>query len=92
MNTGWIPVTGRLKEAVTDEGFFLLTVDEILRYMPDRYSRIATDEEGYIAYWWTASPGVGHGHYACIVDLAGTVYGNHVSSAIGVAPACIIHL
>lgn len=85
-------MTVEIMEDVTEEGFFLLTVEQILQYMPNEIDRIATDEEDLTTWYWTASPSVGIGggvRYivpACGVSYYDAIYGN------GVAPACWIHL
>lgn len=75
-------------QMVTDEGFFLLTVDQIMEYMPREIDRIATDEDGYTVWWWTSSPYVGYGNTVRYVLTDGIIYVNHAGSSVGVAPAC----
>ena len=85
-------MTVEIMEDVTEEGFFLLTVEQILQYMPNEIDRIATDEEDLTTWYWTASPNVGYGSYVRIIYPAGSVYHNYALSSLGVAPACWIHL
>ena len=75
-------------QMMTDEGFFLLTVDQIERYMPHRTDRIASDSDGDPAWYWTASPYVGYGSYARSVYTSGIVINNYAYYSSGVAPAC----
>lgn len=77
---------------VTEEGFFLLTVEQIRKYMPNEIDRIATDEEDQTTWYWTASPYVGSGSYVRYINPAGNVYSSNANKSTGVAPACWIHL
>lgn len=84
-------MTVEIMEDVTEEGFFLLTVEQIKKYMPNEIDRIATDEEDQTTWYWTASPYVGSGSYVRYVSPAGGISGSATRS-LGVAPACWIHL
>lgn len=77
---------------VTDEGFFLLTVEQIRELMPREIDRIATRKDGETWFWWTASPNVGGGSDVRYVYPSGYVYYGGASLASGTAPACWIHL
>lgn len=77
---------------VTEEGFFLLTVEQIRKYMPNEIDRIATDEEDQTIWYWTASPYVGGGGYVRYVGPAGYINVSNANNSGGVAPACWIHL
>ena len=79
-------------EDVTEEGFFLLTVEQILQYMPNEIDRIATDEENLTTWYWTASPYVGYGYSVRLVYPAGYINIRDAYISYGVAPACWIHL
>ena len=79
-------------ERVTNDGFFLLTVEQILQYMPKEIDRIATDEDDYTTWYWTASPYVGNGSYVRIILPAGHVYTSNAINSTGVSPACWINL
>ena len=81
-----------LLDIVTDDGFFLLTVDQIKKYMPKEIDRIATDEDGYTTWYWTASPDVGGAHYVRGINPAGYVNYYDAGNSYGVAPACWINL
>lgn len=75
-------------QMVTEDGFFLLTVDQILEYMPREVDRIATDEDDCTTWYWTASPHVGYGHYVRTVLTSGTIVSYYAYYSHGVAPAC----
>lgn len=77
---------------VTEEGFFLLTVDQIRKYMPKELDRIATDENDQTTWYWTASPYVGNGSYVRYVSTDGNINYYIAYYGFGVAPACWIHL
>lgn len=79
-------------EDVTEEGFFLLTVEQIRKYMPKELDRIATDEDDRTTWYWTASPYVGNGYSVRSIGLDGSIYGNGALNSTGVAPACWINL
>ena len=85
-------MTVEIMEDVTEEGFFLLTVEQILQYMPNEIDRIATDEEDLTTWYWTASPNVGIGHGVRHIYPAGYVHISNANGSSGVAPACWIHL
>lgn len=84
-------VPQELREAVTDEGFFLLSKEEVEKYMPREIDRIYADEDGDTRWWWTRSTLHDLAHYAWSVS-AGGVYGDIASVALRCAPACIIRL
>jgi hypothetical protein len=73
---------------VDDKGFFLLTLEQIRKYLPKEIDRIAEDTDGYTTWWWTSTPYVGHGYYVRYIITSGYVsyYGAYTS--FGVAPAC----
>lgn len=77
-------------EHVTEEGFFLLSKDDVLKYMPDEKDRIATDDENRTTWWWTSSAHRGSASYTWYVSAAGTVYSNRATYAVRLAPACVI--
>ena len=85
-------MTVEIMEDVTEEGFFLLTVEQILQYMPNEIDRIATDEDDQTTWYWTASPNVGIGNYVRYIYPAGNVSNSSAYYSYGVAPACWIHL
>lgn len=76
-------------QMVTDDGFFLLTVDQIMEYMPRQIDRIATDENDCTTWYWTASPYVGIGSNVRYVITSGDVNSHYfATNSFGVAPAC----
>lgn len=75
-------------QMVSDEGFFLLTEEQIRKYMPQELDRIATDEDGCTTWYWTASPGVGNGLSVRLIGPSGLVYSGYAYYSSGVAPAC----
>ena len=81
-----------IMEDVTEEGFFLLTVEQIRKYMPKELDRIATDEGDRTTWYWTASPNVGCGYGVLLVNPAGYIGSNSAYYSHGVAPACWINL
>ena len=77
---------------LVDGDFFLLTVEQILQYMPNEIDRIATDEENLTTWYWTASPSVGDGYYVRGIFPSGSVSDDLANYRYGVAPACWINL
>lgn len=75
-------------QMVGPEGFFLLTMDQIMQYMPTEMDRIAADADGCTTWWWTASPNVGHGGNVRVVVTDGIIYSDGAGYSYGVAPAC----
>lgn len=81
-----------IMEDVTEEGFFLLTVEQIRKYMPEELDRIATDEDDRTTWYWTASPHVGNGYDVRYIFLDGLINYSGANISYGVAPACWINL
>ena len=77
-----------LLELVSEEGFFLLTIEQIRKYLPNEIDRIAADPDGDTTWWWTASPHVGNGSNVRYIGTSGNVYVNYAYVSNGVAPAC----
>lgn len=75
-------------QMVSAEGFFLLTMEQIEKYMPTEMDRIAADADGCTTWWWTASPNVGIGSYVRVVYTDGYISISLASGSYGVAPAC----
>lgn len=75
-------------QMVGPEGFFLLTMDQVMQYMPTEMDRIAADADGCTTWWWTASPSVGNGGNVRYVYSDGIINYNHAINSFGVAPAC----
>lgn len=85
-------VPEELREAVTDEGFFLLSKEEVEKYMPREIDRIYADEDGDTRWWWTRSAYRGNAYYTWSVSTGGSVATNYAHYAIRCAPACRIKL
>jgi len=81
-------VPEELLSLVDDKGFFLLTLEQIRKYLPKGIDRIAEDADGYTTWWWTSTPGVGGGYDVRGVITSGTVSYIYASYSFGVAPAC----
>lgn len=75
-------------QMVSAEGFFLLTMEQIEKYMPTEMDRIAADADGCATWWWTATPYVGFGNYVRLVNTGGSIYNSYAYISTGVAPAC----
>jgi len=85
-------VPEELREAVTDEGFFLLSKEEVEKYMPREIDRIYADEDGDTRWWWTRSAFRGYAISTWSVYAGGGVYYLNASTAGRCAPACRIKL
>lgn len=79
-------------EELKDCDFFLLTEEQIRKYMPREIDMIATNDEDRTTWYWTASPHVGSGSGVRIIYPSGDVYHSYAGSSHGVAPACILNL
>lgn len=87
-----LTVPQELREAVTDEGFFLLSKEEVEKYMPREIDRIYADEDGDTRFWWTRSAHRGTANYTWTVSAGGHVSYNYAGYALRCAPACRIKL
>ena len=85
-------IAEEMLQVITEEGFFLLTVEQIKKYMPCEIDRIATDDDGDTVWYWTASPYVGSGHHVRIILPSGYVGNISACLSRGVAPACWLNL
>lgn len=85
-------VPQELREAVTDEGFFLLSKEEVEKYMPREINRIYADEDGDTRWWWTRSAFRGNASHPWSVGAGGYVILTNAIYALRCAPACIIRL
>ena len=83
-------VPEELQSLVDDKGFFLLTLEQIRKYLPKEIDRIAEDADGYTTWWWTSTPSVGSGYSVRYITTSGSVGGNIAFSSYGVAPACVV--
>ena len=81
-------VPEELLSLVNDKGFFLLTLEQIRKYLPKEIDRIAEDPDGYTTWWWTSTPGVGYGHNVRYINTSGYVGNYDAYNSFGVAPAC----
>lgn len=85
-------VPQELREAVTDEGFFLLSKEEIKKYMPGEIDRIYADEDGFTRWWWTRSAAYDYAHYTWYVNASGDINCDNADDVARCIPACIIRL
>ena len=81
-------VPEELLSLVDDKGFFLLTLEQIRKYLPKEIDRIAEDPDGYTTWWWASTPYVGGGYYVRYIYSSGVVSHYFALSSFGVAPAC----
>ena len=87
-----LTVPEELREVVTEEGFFLLSLEEIKKYMPRPADRVFVNEDGETDWWWTRSAYRGSAYYTWYVTTGGGVSSGSASNAFRCAPACIIRL
>ena len=81
-------VPEELLSLVDDKGFFLLTLEQIRKYLPKEIDRIAEDADGYTTWWWTSTPNVGGGNSVRHICTSGNVSYISAYNSGGVAPAC----
>ena len=81
-------VPEELLSLVDDKGFFLLTLEQIRKYLPKEIDRIAEDADGYTTWWWTSTPYVGGGGSVRFIGTSGIVGIYLAYGSFGVAPAC----
>ena len=81
-------VPEELLSLVDDKGFFLLTLEQIRKYLPKEIDRIAEDADGYTTWWWTSTPSVGFGSNVRSINTSGYVSRSNAHNSNGVAPAC----
>ena len=87
-----LTVPEELREAVTEEGFFLLSLEEIKKYMPRPADRVFINEDGEPDWWWTRSAYRGGAGTAWTVNTGGYVNSAGATSALRCVPACRIKL
>ena len=89
-----LPVPEALKDLISDDGFFALSIEEVLELMPTEEDRIAVDSNGETVFWWTRSAYRSHGNIAWLVYPSGYVYYGDfaASSSLALAPACAIRV
>ena len=73
-----------------DGDFFLLSMEEIKKYLPTEAERVATDKNGDTVTWWTRSAYRGYAYVAWLVTAAGYASGNGACNASRARPACKI--
>ena len=66
-------VPEELREVVTEEGFFLLSLEEVKKYMPRPADRVFTNEDGEPDWWWTRSATRGFASCTWSVSTGGSV-------------------
>lgn len=88
-----LPIPEELRDLITGEGFFALSIEEIRELLPTENDRIAIDKEGNTVWWWTRSARRGGGCYVWNVTPSGSVgYGNAAYGSFTLAPACEISI
>ena len=91
------PVYGTDGGNDTIDKVFLLSIDEVTDYFPDKKSRIARYDNN-TAWWWLRTPGVDNniGYYTAVVysngDIIDTGYYIDRPSRIGVRPALWLNM
>lgn len=82
-----------MKELVSIDGFFPLSIEELREYLPQEADRIATDEDGDTVWYWLRSALRGTGYDVWTVYTSGYATYSYATSALRCAPACrlIIH-
>ena len=81
-------VPEELLSLVDDKGFFLLTLEQIRKYLPKEIDRICCDSKGETDWWWTSTPYVGYGNFVRLIYASGYDSINNANNSYGVAPAC----
>ena len=87
-----LTVPEELREVVTEEGFFLLSLEEVKKYMPRPADRVFVNKDGETDWWWTRSALRGYAYLAWGVTAGGYVTTYGANFALRCAPACIIRL
>ena len=82
-----------MKELVSIDGFFPLSIEELREYLPQEADRIATDEDGDTVWYWLRSAFRGNGYHVWYVGTSGYAHGSYAAYAYRCAPACrlLIH-
>lgn len=82
-----------MKELVSADGFFPLSIEELREYLPQEADRIATDEDGDTVWYWLRSAHRGSGNYVWHVTTSGNASNSTATYASRCAPACrlLIH-
>lgn len=88
-----LPIPEELRDLITGEGFFALSIEEIRELLPTENDRIAIDKEGNTVWWWTRSASRGLGFNAWYVRPSGYVSSSSAANdSLALAPACEISI
>lgn len=89
-----LPIPEELRDLITGEGFFALSIEEIRELLPTENDRIAIDKEGNTVWWWTRSAYRGNGYSVWYVSPSGHVgsYYGAADYSFSLAPACEISI
>ena len=88
-----LPIPEELRDLITGEGFFVLSIEEIRELLPTENDRIAIDKEGNTVWWWTRSASRGSGYGAWRVTPSGYVGNSYAANtSLALAPACEISI
>lgn len=81
-------IPDEMKELMSEEGLYPLSIEEIRKYLPTEGERIAVDSDGDTVWYWTRSAYRGDGGLAWYVYATGYAYFNYATTAYRCAPAC----
>lgn len=81
-------IPDEMKELMSEEGLYPLSIEEIRKYLPTEGEHIAVDSDGDTVWYWTRSAYRGYGYYAWSVTSTGGAYNYSATNAIRCAPAC----
>ena len=77
-----------MPEELREFDYFLLSLDDIQKYLPREIDRICCDSKGETDWWWTSTPYVGSGRIGRGIYPSGFVSYHSACYSYGVAPAC----
>lgn len=77
-----------MPEELREFDYFLLSLNDIQKYLPREIDRICCDSKGETDWWWTSTPHVGSGGYVRLIYPSGIANYIGASNSLGVAPAC----
>lgn len=75
---------------MADDDFFLLSKEELERYMPRTVDRITTNEYGVTMWWWTRSESRDRAGGVWVTEPGGCLNMNYAACMLWVAPAVYI--